>query len=66
MMSPIQFGKIYKLYNRDEVQTKETALKKAGIDYQTQYRSSDGMMAVINWKIYTNEETPDLDTFRRK
>jgi hypothetical protein len=66
MITPIQFGKVYKLYSNEEVKKKEQALKKAGVDYHTQYNSSDGMLCVINWKIYTNEETPDLDTFRRR
>jgi hypothetical protein len=61
-----KFGKIYTLYQESEVRKKEQELRQQGIDFHTQYRSSQGMLQVINWSIYTNEETPDLTNFRNR
>ena len=63
----IQFGNQYRFYDPSEAKTKKQELTNKGIDSAVEYRSSQGMMEVINFVVHTDEGgTKDLTNFRNR
>lgn len=61
-----KFGKVYVHYQESEARAQQNELAEKGIDSEVQYRSSMGMLPVVNWAVYTDEETKDLTDFRNR